>query len=113
MSKLASLWLDDIVVVPAGMETGIGQPRVDYRDTSFHASEGWDIRETLPGVFSLLREGMPAPVTVGGYGYSYVRAEERGFDAVVLEGKDGPIQVVADPMQSNWDAPRLEKRRKR
>lgn len=77
--RLASLWLDDIVVVADGRELG-GDHRSDLRDASFHASEGWEIRETLPGVFSLQREGMSEPVTIGGYGYSYVRAPASKVD---------------------------------
>lgn len=76
MSKLSALYLDDIVVIPAGKDMGAGQARTDLRDSSFHESEGWDIRETLPGVFSVLCDGMPSPVAIGGYGYSYVRAVE-------------------------------------
>jgi ABC-type hemin transport system ATPase subunit len=41
--KLASLYLDDIVVIPAGKKLGTDQPRADLREQSFHASEGWDI----------------------------------------------------------------------
>jgi hypothetical protein len=67
-----------MVVIPLGKSMGGGLPRVDLRDQSFHLAEGWDIREILPGtgVFSLLCEGMDGPVTVGGYGYSYVCAPE-------------------------------------
>lgn len=74
--KIVSLHLDDMVVISLGKSVGTDQARVDLRDSSFHAADGWDIRETLPGVFSLVCEGMPEPVTVGGYGYSYVRANE-------------------------------------
>lgn len=74
--KIASLYLDDMVVIPLGKSVGTDQPRVDLRDASFHAADGWDIRETLPGVFSLVCEGMTEPVVLGGYGYTYVRAHE-------------------------------------
>lgn len=73
MSKLASLWLDDTVVIPFGKDNGSGLPRTHVRDSSFQAEDGWDIRETLPGVFSITRDGMAEVVTIGGYGYSYVR----------------------------------------
>lgn len=74
--KIASLWLDDIVVVPGGRELG-GDHRTDLRDASFHASEGWQIHETSsPGVFTVQREGMTDPVIIGGYGYSYVKAAD-------------------------------------
>ncbi len=72
---LASLWLDDLVVVRNGGQSG-PETYVDVRDSSFHREDGWDIRETLPGVFSLHREGMASPVTVGGYGYSYTTTPE-------------------------------------
>jgi hypothetical protein len=74
--KLASLYLDDMVVIPSSRSIGAGVPFADERSSSFHASDGWDIRETLPGTFSISREGMAHAVVVGGYGYSYVRAEE-------------------------------------
>lgn len=65
---------DGAVTVPGGANYGEGAPRGDLRDQSFAAADGWDIREVLPGVFSLSREGMSEPVTVGGYGYSYITA---------------------------------------
>lgn len=74
--KIASIYFDDIIVIPQGIQLGPTQPFTTLREQSFHAAEGWDIRETLPGTFSMLREGMSGPVTVGGYGYSYVREAE-------------------------------------
>lgn len=74
--KLASLYLDDTVVIHLGKDVGGGLPRQHVRDSSFQEADGWDIRETLPGTFSICREGMPKPVTIGGYGYSYVRADD-------------------------------------
>jgi hypothetical protein len=62
------------VTIPGGADYGAGAPRGDLRDQSFAAADGWDIREVLPGVFSLHRAGMPEPCTVGGYGYSVVTA---------------------------------------
>lgn len=64
------------VSIPKGANYGEGVPRGTLRDTSFTRADGWDIREVLPGVFSLSCEGMPAPVTVGGYGYSVVLEPE-------------------------------------
>lgn len=72
--KIASLYLNGHIVVPEGQQLGPTQAYTTLREQSFHSHEGWDIRETLPGVFSLHHEGMSAPVTVGGYGYSYVAA---------------------------------------
>ncbi len=73
--KLVALYLDDVVVVPKGKSTGEGEPRQDLRATSFHADDGWQIEE-LPGDrFRLQCKGMPDPVTVGGYGYTFI--EER------------------------------------
>lgn len=83
---------DGAVVIPGGADYGAGAPRGDLRDQSFDAADGWDIREVLPGVFSLNREGMPAPVTVGGYPYSVVR----GPDPVVRVTAVGPTDG-ADP----------------
>ncbi len=70
--KIAILNLDDTVVIPAGKQLGEDH-FVDLRDSVFRAVDGWDIRETLPGTFSLSAPWMPHSVTVGGYGYSYVR----------------------------------------
>jgi len=67
---IAHLYFDDIVVITRGRTSGNGMPRGDARETSYHAPE-WEIREVLPGVFSLWTEGMEVPQTVGGYGYSY------------------------------------------
>lgn len=77
--KLASVYFDDIVVIPGGKDNGSGEGLQPLRESSFHAADGWSITMlTAPaGVsFSLFREGMPAPVTVGGYGFSYVAASE-------------------------------------
>ncbi len=71
--KLARLTLDDIVVIPDGRDCGGGMRNVDLRESSFRAEDGWDIRQTLPGEFTVYREGMAEPITIGGYGYTYKR----------------------------------------
>lgn len=74
--KLRCLYLDDAVVIPRSKDQGSGIPLTDTRDSSFHVDDGWDIRETLPGVFSITNAAMGERiVTIGGYGYSYERAE--------------------------------------
>lgn len=76
--KLSALYLDDNVAVPGwtrvagGVNTG--------RDSSFTAIDGWDIERVEPGVYRLMREGMPEPVCIEGYGASYVVL--RAFDAL-------------------------------
>lgn len=74
--KLTCLYLDDSVVIPRSKNMGSGMPLHDTRDSSFHVNDGWDIRETLPGTFTITNEHMDGIVTVGGYGYSYERAPE-------------------------------------
>ena len=72
--KIASLWLDDVVTIALGKSNGPGEPRQNLQELSFNAPE-WDITEIAPGRFSLLTNGMPRPVIVGGYGHSYVAAD--------------------------------------
>ncbi len=69
---ITSVYFDDQVVVDGGRDVGEGK-RGQLREFSFHRRDGWDIREALPGVFTLFTDGMEHPVTVGGYGYSCVR----------------------------------------
>lgn len=71
--KLRSLHLDDTVCIPQSKTVGDG-PLHDTRDSCFHIADGWDIRETLPGVFTVTNDLMVGRiVTIGGYGYSYER----------------------------------------
>ncbi len=74
--KLVCLHLDDTVVIPRSRLTGGGAPLSETRDSSFHVDDGWDIRECLPGIFTITNGHMSDVVTIGGYGYSYVRATE-------------------------------------
>jgi hypothetical protein len=74
--KLVCLHLDDAVVIPRSKLTGGGSPLTDTRDSSFHIDDGWDIRETLPGIFVITNGLMAESVTIGGYGYSFCRATE-------------------------------------
>jgi hypothetical protein len=77
VSKLRRLHLDDTVCVPQSKAMGDG-PLHDTRDSCFHVNDGWDIRETLPGVFTITNDLMGArSVTIGGYGYSYEREAEQ------------------------------------
>jgi hypothetical protein len=73
---IASIFFDDQIVVPQGKDLGGGVARQSLREFSFHADEGWQILEALPGTFTLWHEGMDHPVTVGGYGYSLVRVPD-------------------------------------
>lgn len=77
--KLATLNLDDIVVIPHGKKLGEDY-FVDLRDSVFRAEDGWDIHETLPGTFSLNAPWLAEPVTLGGYGYTYTRAPVEVID---------------------------------
>jgi hypothetical protein len=70
--KLATLYFDDHVVIPGGRQ--LGDMTGELRSDAFRSVDGWDIHETLPGVFSLVAPWMTEPVTIGGYGYSYTRA---------------------------------------
>lgn len=67
---LRELHLDAVAVIPGAIDVSGGTAQ--KREQSFHADEGWDLREVLPGVFSISRADMPYAVTLGGYGYSYV-----------------------------------------
>lgn len=86
--RIASLHLDDMVTVPGGKLMGEGLIG-DLRESTFRSADGWDIRETLPGVFSLSSEWAPEPVTIGGYGYSYVRERVEPVDT------ESPAAVAA------------------
>jgi len=83
--RLKSLCFDDIVVIDGPITVAGGPPGI--REQRFHIDDGWDIRETLPGIFTLCRDDMTEPVTIGGYGYSYVRmpGEEIQHDALVQQ----------------------------
>lgn len=74
--KIQSIWFDDLVVIAGAKDLGSAHAPQDLREQSFHASEGWDIEQAEAGVFRLFRAPMTKPVTVGGYGYSYVQADE-------------------------------------
>lgn len=73
MSRLRELHLDCAIVIPGAKNIAGGVNRIT--EQAFHIEDGWDVRETLPGVFSISRDDMAEAVTVGGYGYTYVRAE--------------------------------------
>jgi len=75
--KLAALYFDDTVVIPGAKDLGAGTPRQDLRESTFHASEGWQLDEVEDDVFRIWREGMPSACIVGGYGYTYVIAVDQ------------------------------------
>lgn len=77
--KLAALYFDDQVVIPGYVAVSGGTSQ--YRDTTFHADEGWDIQRVERGVFRIWREGMPAPVMLEGYGASWVEMPESSSPA--------------------------------
>ena len=98
---ITALHLDDYVVVPGGKDLGSGVGRQDLRQTSFARDDGWDIREVLPGVFSVYQAGMLAPVTIGGYGYSYASASEAAPSAGdPVTG--APYWTVVPTLPSAW-----------
>ncbi len=84
---ITALFLDCMVVIPQGKNVGGGMKRTELREQNFRSEEGWDIRETLPGVFSLNREGMDSPCTIGGYGYNYVQHIPKVEEAPAEEPK--------------------------
>ncbi len=88
--KLVCLHLDDTVVIPRSRLTGGGAPLSETRDSSFHMDDGWDIRETLPGIFTITNGHMADVVTIGGYGYSFCRAPEE-LSAV----EDQPVSILS------------------
>ena len=77
--KLATLNLDDMVVIPGGKRLG-EDTFTDLRDSVFRAADGWEIHETLPGTFSVTCAHMAEAVTIGGYGYTYTRAKVDPID---------------------------------
>lgn len=87
--RIAILHLDDHVAIPGGRQ--LGSTCDTLRADLFSAADGWDIRETLPGTFSLSAPWMPHSVTVGGYGYTYTRApiEPVDTEAPVVAAKKG------------------------
>jgi hypothetical protein len=70
--KLSRLCLGDLVCIPLGKDSGSAVPRSDLRESSFSAADGWDLEMVTPGVFVVLRDGMPEPVTIGSSDYTYV-----------------------------------------
>ena len=74
--KLAAVYFDDTVVIPGGKDLGSGQKRQDLRESTFHASEGWDLERVEPGVYRLRCEGMAEPAYVEGYGSTFVKAPD-------------------------------------
>ena len=86
--KLRELHLDDIVVIPGAVDIAGGTAQ--KREQSFHADDGWTLQEVTPGVFSVHREDMPAPVFVGGYGYSFVPMAEEPKPVVDETGSQEP-----------------------
>lgn len=83
--RIREVHFDDVVSIPG--HTQIAGGTTTTRETTFHADDGWEIRETLPGVFSLLHSSMTEPVTVGGYGYSFVPISPLDEPAPAKKGK--------------------------
>lgn len=124
MIKLAAVTFDDIVVIPLGKDVGGGLARQDLRESSFRAEDGWRIGLTTvfrsissSVVFEIWREGMPRPAFVGGYGHTYVEADEPLGSVTVTSidataGSDPANTVTID---ESMGPPTLEptKRRKR
>ncbi len=110
--KLASVYFDDHVVIPGGKDLGGGLARSDLREASFHAADGWDI-EWDGALFTLWCEGMPRPVKVGGYGFTFVEAEFAG--TAVVTSIDGPgtnTVTLDDPNEVRTFTPATKRRRK-
>lgn len=68
--KLSLLMLDDLVPVPGYVRAQGGLNTA--RENVFTFTDGWDIEHLGGGLFSVYRDGMEAPVTIGGYGFSFV-----------------------------------------
>lgn len=97
--NLRELHLFDLVVIPGAIDVSGGTSQ--KREQSFHVDEGWDLRELLPGVFSVSREDMPHAVTVGGVGYSYVpmpfdMAEQRKLEDAVNNVRTPDSDTMTD-----------------
>lgn len=119
MSKLRSLYLDDTVCIPQSKTVGDG-PLHDTRDSCFHVNDGWDIRETLPGVFTITNELMAERiVTIGGYGYSFEREPERLAKGIGSDGVAPQHPASASPKERDMaahvdaGAPPIQRGRKR
>lgn len=92
--KLAYLAFDDMITVPGGRRLGedsIG----DACESTFRAADGWDLRQTSEGVFTLRSECMLDAMTVGGHGYRYI-PEPPEMRVVSV---DGPSALTFDPPQ--------------
>lgn len=112
--KLARLDLDAVVCIHLGKSLGgAGEARHDVRDSTFTAADGWDIRETLPGVFSLHREGMPEVVTLGGYGYSYVRVALPPEPEDVSHGHDAQGDPAMSDTHAGLETPKRHNRKRK
>jgi hypothetical protein len=74
--KLAAVYFDDTVCIPGGKDIGGGMARQDLRESTFSAADDWDLWYLGEDKFSVHREGMPGVCIVGGYGYTYVVAEQ-------------------------------------
>jgi hypothetical protein len=93
---IAILHLDDHVVIPMGRKLG-EDTLGELRSSSFMASDGWEIRETLPGVFSLTSAWLPEPVTIGGYGYSYTTMAVQPVDTEAPTTMKEQLAAVVPP----------------
>lgn len=91
---IAQIYFDDMITVPRGRATG-PDARATLQEQSFNAADGWQIIELSEGVFSLYVDGMTGPVTVGGYGYTYVRQA----DHIEAEAEEPSVFVVPDESQ--------------
>lgn len=104
--KLASLHIDRVLVIP-GAAYQSGGPSV-VREQSFTAEDGWDLREVLPGIFSIHGHGMREPAQIGGVGYSFVRAKDL---SVEHDAQGDPAMTVSG--FETLDGQDSKKRRKR
>lgn len=97
--KIAVLNLDDHVVIPGGRILG-GESFGELRADVFRAVDGWDIRETLPGIFSISAAHLTEPVTIGGYGYSYTRERIEPVDTEApIAGTEDMAAISASSAQ--------------
>ncbi len=91
--KLSSRCLDDIVAIPGAKDMGSAETPQVLRESSFHASDGWDIERVQIGAYRLFREPMKKPCTIEGYGATWVAAD----DDCMLSEVDPTGLVVPKP----------------
>lgn len=100
--KLAAVYFDDTVVIPGAKDIGGGTFQ-DLRESSFHASDGWDIDWDGRVLFTLWREGMANVAKVGGYGFTFI-AEHAAAPSVDMRGvASGVGETISEATLGNTE----------